>query len=198
MDSKTRQTSLDACGLVKEGGDRAFVQKYPPYLSFVALAMYYAAWTVPEATFVAVFLARFVLDPNEACFKAGISLMSYLYHTRTERIRYTKSGWTLPPAINDAGLNDSVMKNYGMYFSPDSSWKIKHGSGLNMTYGGAWAIFMFGAAVDWSTKLIKVILGHMPQLGGSRSSCRLFLWETMHVCAIILERAKVDGHRVRY
>ena len=41
MDSKTRQTSLDACGLVKEGGDRAFVQKYPPYLSFVALAMYY-------------------------------------------------------------------------------------------------------------------------------------------------------------
>ena len=156
MDSKTRQTSLDACGLVKEGGDRAFVQKYPPYLSFVALAMYYAAWTVPEATFVAVFLARFVLDPNEACFKAGISLMSYLYHTRTERIRYTKSGWDIPSAIKDAGLDASVKENYGIYFSPDSSWKIKQGSALNMTYGG-WVVFMFGAAVDWSTKLIKVI-----------------------------------------
>ena len=25
-----------------------------------------------------------------------------------------------------------------------------------MTYGG-WVVFMFGAAVDWSTKLVKVI-----------------------------------------
>ena len=155
-DLKTRKPSTDGCNLLESGADRSFLKKYPPYLSFIALALYFAHFTRGDLLMVVVFLCRFMADPNEQCHICGLYLMSCLYHTRRDRIRYTRSGWNIPQQIAQANLKEHVEGNYGVYAAPDSAWKIRKANALNMTYGGH-VIMMGGAAVDWMTKLIKVI-----------------------------------------
>jgi len=157
-DTSKRTTSLQDCALSKEGDDIGYVSKYPPYLSFVALALYYAGMSRGDLQFVTTFLSRFMASPNEACYKAGLQLLACLYYTRKECIRYTtnSSNWNLPPQIARHGLLDQVLSNFGIYVCPDASWKIRTAEGLNMTYGG-FVIFMCGAALDWACKLIRVI-----------------------------------------
>ena len=53
------------------------------------------------------------------------------------------------------GLKELVLGNYGLYVTPDGSWKVR-GDGTSLMYGGH-IIFMCDAAVDWSCKLVKVI-----------------------------------------
>ena len=98
-DLKTRKPSTDGCNLLESGADRSFLKKYPPYLSFIALALYFAHFTRGDLLMVVVFLCRFMADPNEQCHICGLYLMSCLYHTRRDRIRYTRSGWNIPQQI---------------------------------------------------------------------------------------------------
>ena len=97
-------------------------------------------------------------DPNEPCFAAVECLLSYLYHTRKDRIKYTKSNawWNIPECIGKSGWGSSVLMNMGIYISPDAAWKIATDTELNWTYAG-FIIFMCGAGLDWMSKLVKVI-----------------------------------------
>jgi hypothetical protein len=156
VDAKSRETSLKGCDFVKEGEDRSFLAKYPPYMSFIAVALYYVTMTRGDSLHVVVFLCRFMMDPNEACFIAAISVMACLYHTRKDCITYRRSSTnTVPGAIQRVGLGKQFARNYGIYIAPDSSWKIKSDKAMNMTYAG-WVIFMFGGAIDFASRLIKV------------------------------------------
>ena len=94
-------------------------------------------------------------DPNEACIVSATMLVACLYHNRADRLVYTK-GASIPKPISDAGYGASVFNNFGIYVSSDSSWKIKVNNEMNMTYAGH-IIFMCGAALDWSAKLLRVL-----------------------------------------
>ena len=133
VDQLRRRTSLDGCGLLKEGDDRSFLDKYPPYLNFMALVLYYTCYTRGDLMWATIFLCRFMADPNEECFISGIKLISCLYHTRKDRIRYTMTGWNIPTAIRESGLAEHFLRNFGMYATPDASWKLRQDTELNMT-----------------------------------------------------------------
>ena len=57
--------------------------------------------------------------------------------------------------IEDQVLGEQGLANYGLYATPDGSWKIRT-DGTNRMYAGH-IIFMCGAAVNWSSKLIRVV-----------------------------------------
>ena len=156
VDLKTRAASTAGCNLLGVGADRTFLDKYPPFLCFIALALYYAHFTRGDLLHVVVFLCRFMSDPNEQCLICGVQLMACLYHTRGDRIRYSRQNQSVPKQVEQAGLSQQVLGNYGIYAMPDSSWKIRKTDALNMTYGGH-VIFMNNGALDWMSKLIKVI-----------------------------------------
>ena len=84
-----------------------------------------------------------------------IDLLSCLYHTRHDKLRYSRTPAGVPKQIIDAGLEDSVRSNHYIYCMPDGAWKLKASEILNMNYGG-WVIMMWGAAIDWGSKLVKV------------------------------------------
>ena len=148
-----RTSSFDKCALRKE--DEKEISDGVPYLSMVALVLYFACMTCPQLAFSAAFLGRFMSDPNEACIVSATMLVACLYHNRTDRLVYTK-GASIPKPISDAGYAESVRSNYGIYVSSDASWKIKSSNEMNMTYAGH-IIFMCGAALDWSAKLLRVL-----------------------------------------
>ena len=154
-DGKTRGNSLRNCDRLN-GGDSSFRAKYPNYMSFMALILYYATMTHGPLLYTTVFLCRFMDDPNEECYKAGVALMACLYHSRHEGIRYERSGWRVPQPIREARLETSLSRNYGIYAAPDGAWKLRTDDGMNMTYAG-WIIFMLGGAIDFGSRLIKVI-----------------------------------------
>ena len=154
-DGKNRCNSMNTCALLAEGASRDFAAKYPPFLSCVALAMYYASMTRGDLLHTAVYLARFSIDPNEQCFTAAIELLSCLYHTRHDKLRYTVSPDNVPKQACQAGYESNIRSNHYIYSMPDGSWKLKPPAGTNMNYAG-WIIFMYGAGVDWSSKLIKI------------------------------------------
>jgi hypothetical protein len=149
---------LDNCALRKPDEDSSFVQNYPPFLSFIALGLYYTGFTRGDLMFLFVFLSRFASDPNEQCFTAGLMALSCLYYTRHERIRYTRNGWYVPKPIRQAGQQIYLLwfSNLGLHALPDASWKIKVQNALNMTHRGH-VIMVCGAAVDWATQLLRVI-----------------------------------------
>jgi hypothetical protein len=152
-DSESRSSTLTDCGLLKDG--ESVPDDGPPYLSMVATALYFSVLSRPDTIYHSTFLARFSAAPNQACRAAILDLLGYLYHTRNDKITYNKKPSKVPKVIQEQNLIEHFLGNYGLYVTPDGSWKVK-GDGTSLMYGGH-IIFMCDAAVDWSCKLIKVI-----------------------------------------
>jgi len=152
-DSKSRTSSLTECALSDNGPSSQ--DQGAPYLSMVATALYFSVLSRPDTIYHSTFLARFSSAPNQACKMAVLDLLGYLYHTRNDKITYYTGVGKIPKAIENQGLGDQVLANYGLYATPDGSWKIRT-DGTNLMYAGH-IIFMCGAAVDWSSKLIRVV-----------------------------------------
>ena len=121
----------------------------------VATALYFSVLSRPDTIYHSTFLARFSAAPNQACKAAILDLLGYLYHTRNDKITYSRKASKVPKVIQEQNLIEHFLGNYGLYVTPDGSWKVK-GDGTSLMYGGH-IIFMCDAAVDWSCKLIKVI-----------------------------------------
>jgi len=121
----------------------------------VATALYFSVLSRPDTMYHSTFLARFSSAPNHACKVAILDLLGYLFHTRNDKITYQKGAGRVPKVIQDSGHLDQVLSNYGLYATPDGSWKVRT-DGTNLMYAGH-IIFMCGAAVDWSSRLVRVI-----------------------------------------
>jgi len=154
-DSKSRSSTLTDCALLEGQGVNEGEDSNPPYLSMVATALYFSVLSRPDIAYHSTFLARFSAAPNQACKRAILDLLGYLYHTRKDKITYSRRVNRIPRTILDQGMREQVLNNYGLYATPDGSWKVKT-DGTSLMYAGH-IIFMCDAAVDWSCKLVKVI-----------------------------------------
>ena len=154
-DSKSRTSSLTDCNLVDDTESQVIQNEGAPYLSMVATALYFSVMSRPDTIYHSTFLARFSSAPNQACRAAVLDLLGYLYHTRADKITYRKQPNKVPRTVRDQGLEKHILDNYGLFVTPDGSWKVKT-DGTNLMYAGH-IIFMNDAAVDWGSRLIRVI-----------------------------------------
>ena len=126
--------------------------KEKPFLSLLATIMYTVFYTFPSAAIHTAHLCRYMHSPNPVCWDALVYLFRYMYHHRHLGVTYRKNFpipsfpstpvWPEDPQI--------FLKNLGFHVWSDATWKV------NMTYAGFY-IMMCGAAVDWSSILIKVV-----------------------------------------
>ena len=120
------------------------------YLSALASALYACCMTRGDAQFHVSFLARFTAGPTKECVSAVKMLIAYLYQTRYLSLTYGKE-WTIPSCPSARPELNTPKQMKGLVVYSDASWKT------DCTYAGFF-ILMGGAAVDWASVLLRVML----------------------------------------
>ena len=153
-DTKARRSSVDpppdwTC---TSDADR-LAMKEKPYLSLIATLYYVMCFTQGDTGNVLARLGRYMADPPMWAWTALVLLFGYMYHRRNSPITY-KRDFTIPSvpsAKPPFPIDMSVfLGNLGITIWSDASWKT------NSTYAGH-IITVLGAAVDWQSKLIRII-----------------------------------------
>ena len=124
-----------------------------PFLSAVASCLFATCMVRVDCAFYIAFLSRFSSRPTVDAWNALVIVMCYLYSTRKFGITYGGKSITIPDAPSaKPRLNPSVITQMlGFFVYSDASWKNDY------TYAG-YFININNGAVDWSSKLLKVML----------------------------------------
>lgn len=124
-----------------------------PYLAAIASALYASCMTRPDIAYNVSLLCRFSSRPSPEAWRALVKVLQYLYKTRKRGITYggplqldDRLTRTKPPI--DPTLHNKLM---GLHIYSDASWKTES------TYAG-FIIMYNNAALDWGSKLLKVML----------------------------------------
>lgn len=153
-DMKTRRSSVDpppdwTC---TSDADR-LTMKEKPYLSLIATLYYVMCFTQGDTANVLARLGRYMADPPVWAWTALVLLFGYMYHRRNSPLTYRRdfSITSVPSAKPPFPIDMPVfLGNLGITIWSDASWKT------NNTYAGH-IITVFGAAVDWQSKLVRII-----------------------------------------
>ena len=124
-----------------------------PCLAAIASALYAACMTRPDIAYNVSLLCRFSSRPSPEAWHALVKVLQYLYKMRKRGITYggplqldDRLMRTKPPI--DLKLHNKLM---GLHIYSDVSWKTMS------TYAG-FVIMYNNAALDWGSKLLKVML----------------------------------------
>ena len=124
-----------------------------PCLAAIASALYAACMTRPDIAYNVSLLCRFSSRPSPEAWHALVKVLQYLYKMRKRGITYggplqldDRLMRTKPPV--DLKLHNKLM---GLHIYSDVSWKTMS------TYAG-FVIMYNNAALDWGSKLLKVML----------------------------------------
>jgi hypothetical protein len=89
-------------------------------------------------------------DPPPEAWDVLLNVISYSYHSRFKCITYRAKPTNIPAEFDGTDDQWKAFRNSFLFHGyVDGSWKIPSVSGF--------AVLVFDAPIDWSTKLIKVI-----------------------------------------
>ena len=149
--SSDRSSSFTDCGFAKDDAERKLVNSDDPYMSMTATALYYTTVLFGFCSHHTSVLSRYMADPNMACVKNVRTVLAYIYHMRDIPITYGGKRTGIPKPIESSEQwIEQLIRNFGMFVTCDGSWKVDN------NYAGHF-IFFQNAALDWSSRLVKVI-----------------------------------------
>ena len=122
-----------------------------PYKAVIGSLLYLSTMTRPDITYYITVLCKFMQDPSLDCYKAALSLLLYVHHTKHKFIYYD-GDTTSHPGLSR--YKPHIEGNYGFVAYSDSSWRDAHQFGWNM-FG--YVCYLFGGPVAFASKLLKVV-----------------------------------------
>ena len=128
-----------------------------PYLPLYASLLFKMCMTGPDLCYPLASLGRFIGDPSRKAWNALLFVLAYTVKNREIGVTYG-GDIRVPEFFRDSAQYRTDPQSYasrfqlqhGLFAIPDASWKVLR------SFGGFVVMFANGA-VDWSTKLIRVI-----------------------------------------
>ena len=138
-----------------------------PFLSALMSTMYATCLTLPSCAFHTSFLSRFSHRPTDACWDALVTVMTFMYQNRNLHVLTYGGPIKIPDAPCKPPLNPDVISALdGLMIWSDASWKVE------LNYAG-FVIFFANAAIDWQSKLLKVMLSSAEaEVGAGALACK--------------------------
>ena len=128
-----------------------------PYLPLYASLLFKMCMTGPDLAYVLAFLGRFIGDPSIQAWTALLMVLAYCVKNKDGGVTYG-GDIKVPAFFRDCAeyrsdpekFNTRFKQQSGLFVLPDASWKT-------LRSFAAFVVMFANGAIDWSTKLIRVI-----------------------------------------
>ena len=147
--------------IAKDDNERERVSKLP-YLQIIGSLLYLSTMTRPDISFYVTMLCKYMHDPSLECYDAAVSLLLYVGATK-DLVGLHYDGSTSPPEGIGADQHNTpgtaaevrsyIEDNYGLVGYSDASWRSK----LNDYSSYGYVVYLFGGAVSFASKFLKVV-----------------------------------------